>query len=99
MQMPSYQALKNSTQVPVRYWLVEALGASKNPKAFNDLVLFLDDPSLNVRTRACQVLGQGSDRRAVPILIEQLNRSDEWYFQWYAYNAMKALGWNQAKSD
>ena len=99
MQIPEYDSLKKSTQVPVRYWLVEALGTSKNPNAFNDLSLFLDDPSLNVRTRACQVLGLSKDQRAVPILVERLNRSDEWYFQWYAYKAMKVLGWNQAKSD
>ena len=99
MGTPEYQKLKKSNRVPVRYWLVEALSAGKQEKAFTELVEFLDDASLNVRTRACQVLGQRRDPRAIPELRKRLNRSDEWYFQWYAYKAMRALGWNQYPSD
>ena len=99
MRLPAYQALKTSARVPVRYWLVEALSTSVHPQAFGEMIFFLTDPSLNVRTRACQVLGLRRDRRAIPELIKRLNQSDEWYFQWYAYRALKAVGWNQTVLD
>jgi hypothetical protein len=99
MRLQAYRGLKASTRVPVRYWLVGALSVSKHPEAFEDLMFFLEDPSLNVRTRACQALGRRGERQAVPVLIKRMNRSDEWYFQWYAYKALKALGWNQTASD
>ena len=99
MRTPEYAGLKKSDRVPLRYWLVEALAASRQDEAFTEIVEFLDDSSLNVRTRACQVLGQRRDPRAIPELVRRLSRSDEWYFQWYAYKAMKALGWNQDPSN
>jgi hypothetical protein len=99
MRVQAYEGLKTSTRIPVRYWLVETLSTSKHPEAFEELMFFLEDPSLNVRTRACQALGRRGERQAIPVLMKQMNRSDEWYLQWYAYNALKALGWNQTASD
>jgi len=96
--LPSYEALKTSSNTAVRYWLVETLVASKQKDTARELIGFLNDPSINVRTRACEILAQRNVRSAVETLLMRLTASDNWYFQWYAYKALKALGWKQSQS-
>jgi hypothetical protein len=43
-------------------------------------------------------LGLKGDSRAISDIPRWLERSDHWYSQWYAYRALKALGWKQSKS-
>ena len=94
-----YPKLKNSEHIPVRYWLVDALTVSEHPQVNDELTDFLDDPSLNVRCRACVVLGERGSPKMIDKLLDLLNTTKEWYFQLYLYNALKALGWNQPVSE
>jgi len=91
-------ALAESPHVAERYWLARALGASPDPRAGALLLRLLEDPSLNVRTMALESLGQRRERAAIGPILGFVKRSPEWYEQMYAYQALKALGWNQATS-
>ena len=98
-RMAVYPTLKKSVHIPVRYWLVDALAVSRLPQVGDELTDFLDDPSLNVSSRACAVLGQRGDPKVIEKLLHLVNESKEWYLQFYSYNALKALGWNQTVSE
>jgi len=74
------------------------LGVSGQSETFKDLLSFLDDPHPNVVSMAFYALGQRGDRRAVNEIIKRVETSDDWYNQWYAYKALRRLGWKQAKS-
>ena len=81
-----------------RYWLARALGTSPNPEASAHLLRLLDDPQLNVQTMALEGLAQRRDRFAANQILRRLKNSQDWYFQMYAYRALRALGWNQTVS-
>ena len=81
-----------------RYWLARALGTSPNPEAPAHLLRLLDDPQLNVQTMALEGLAQRRDRFAANQILRRLKNSQDWYFQMYAYRALRALGWNQTVS-
>ena len=98
-RMDVYPTLKKSKHIPVRYWLVDALVVSRLPQVDDELTDFLDDPSLNVSSRACAVLGQRGDPKVIEKLLQLVYVSKEWYLQLYSYNALKALGWNQTVSE
>jgi hypothetical protein len=91
-------ALAASPHVPERYWLARALATSRDPRAQALLLRLLEDPALNVRTMALESLGQRRERAAIGPILEVLKRSREWYEQMYAYQALRALGWYQARS-
>jgi HEAT repeat protein len=78
-----------------RYWLARALATSPNPQATEDLIRMVADPHVNVRSMALQALAQRRDARAVQPILNLLKTSDEWYDQLYAYQALKALRWDQ----
>jgi HEAT repeat protein len=59
------------------------------------LLRLLDDPQLNVQTMALEGLAQRRDRFAANQILRRLKNSQDWYFQIYAYRALRALGWNQ----
>ena len=90
--------LQQSPEVPERYWLARALAAAHDSSAAGRLQRLLDDPSINVRTMALESLGQRRDRAAIPAILSFLKQSRTWYDQMYAYQALRALGWNQAQS-
>jgi hypothetical protein len=94
---PGYGRLLNSPYPQERYWLAHALGASPNPRAFNDLIRLLNDPQINVRTKALEGLAQRRDPRAVSPILRLLKASHEWYDQLYAYQALRTLRWNQTR--
>jgi len=81
-----------------RYWLTRALAISPSPAASADLALLLDDPHINVRTQAVEAIAQRRNRGAVREILKRLQTSQDWYFQLYAYRALRALGWNQTAS-
>jgi hypothetical protein len=93
-----YPGLLTSPHVAVRYWLARALAVSRRPETYRDLLAFLDDPHPNVVSMAFYALGQSGDRRAVSEILTRIQTSDHWYNQWYAYKALRALGWKQKKS-
>ncbi|MDO8941923.1 MAG: HEAT repeat domain-containing protein [Desulfobacterales bacterium] len=95
---PAYTAMLRSPHPQERYWLARALATSPSPAASADLVLLLDDPHINVRTQAVEALAQRWDRGAVREILKRLQTSQDWYFQLYAYRALRTLGWNQTVS-
>jgi hypothetical protein len=98
-QYPAYDALGRSPLLAERYWFVRSLAFSRGLKSQADLLRFLDDPELNVRTMAMYALGQRGIRTAVPELLKHLKSSRIWYDQLYAYQALRKLGWKQATLD
>jgi hypothetical protein len=92
-----YQHLLASPHTAVRYWLVRGLGVSRRPETYRDLLAFLDDSHPNVVSMAFYGLGQRGDWRAVSEILTRIKTSDHWYNQWYAYKALRALGWKQKK--
>ena len=94
----AYRGLLQSPYIPERCRLVTALVNSRRPETFQDLINFLDDPSPNVSCTAFYVLGLRGDKRAVYEILKRIKTSDHWYKQWYAYRALKELGWRQTGS-
>ena len=95
---PAYAAMLRSPHPQERYWLARALATSPSPAASADVALLLDDPHINVRTQAVEALAQRRDRGAVREILKRLQTSQDWYFQLYAYRALRTLGWNQTVS-
>jgi hypothetical protein len=94
----TYQKMRMSSHVPERYLLARALKVSREPEAYDALIAFLDDPSPNVVSMAFYALGKKGDRRAIREIKTRLEASDNWYNQWYAYKALRSLGWKQTRS-
>lgn len=95
---PAYAGMLGSPHPQERYWLARALAFSPSPAASADLTLLLDDPHINVRTQAVEAIAQRRDRGAVREILKRLQPSQDWYFQLYAYRALRELGWNQTVS-
>lgn len=100
-EISNFQAYRKMLVGPYtleRYWLAKALGASRHPKAYQDLLALLDDSHPNVVTMAYYSLGQRGDTRAITEILRRIKRSDHWYKQWYAYRALRRLGWKQSRN-
>lgn len=95
----SYQRLLTSPHIPERYWLAKALSVSRSHETYEDLLHLLDDPSPSVACMAFQTLGRRGDRDAAAEILKRIETSDHWYPQWYAYRALKAMGWKQTGSE
>jgi len=93
-----YPRLLASPHIAERYWLVRGLGVSRRPETYRDLLAFLDDPHPNVVSMAFHGLGRRGDSRGVSEILTRIKTSDHWYNQWYAYKALRGLGWKQRKS-
>ncbi len=93
-----YPKLLASPHIAERYWLARALAVSRRPETYRDLLAFLDDPHPNVVSMAFYGIGQRGDIRGVSEILTRIKTSDHWYNQWYAYKALRALGWKQRKS-
>jgi len=91
----AYRSIIKSTRIPVRYWLARSLGVSRNPETYDDLVGLLDDPHPNVVSMAFYALGKRGDKRAISVILKGIESSHHWYNQWYAYKALRSLGWKQ----
>jgi len=96
---PPYPRLLKSPHIAERYWLARALAVSRRPETYRDLLTFLDDSHPNVVSMAFYGLGQRGDSRGVSEILTRIQTSDHWYNQWYAYKALRALGWKQRKSN
>jgi hypothetical protein len=98
-QFKSYPALLRSTHIAERYWLVKTLGNSRSQATYNDLLHFLNDPHPNVVTMALYAIGKRGDRDMTDDIMQIITTSDNWYIQWYAYKALRSIGWRQTKSN
>lgn len=95
---PQYSQLLASPHLPERYWLARALGASRIPATYNDLLGLLQDPHPNVVCQTFYGLGQRGNRKAVPVILKKIATQDNWYSQRYGYAALRKLGWLQPES-
>ena len=95
---PGYEMMLSSHRIPEQYWLARAFGVSRRPDTYGDLLTLLDDPQPTVVCKAFEALGRRGDRRAIPEIVRRFKGSDHWYKQLYAYNALRTLGWKQARS-
>lgn len=95
----TYEKMLKSPHIPVRYWLARALGVSRQYKTYKDLFTLLDDPHPNVVCQAFYALGKRGDTKVIKKIINRIETSDHWYKQWYAYKALRALGWKQKRSN
>jgi Ca2+/Na+ antiporter len=98
-QFKSYPAMLKSTHIAERYWLVKTLGNSRNPATHKDLLHFLNDPHPNVATMALHALGKRGNRDMTEEIMQIITTTDNWYIQWYAYKALRSIGWRQIKSN
>jgi HEAT repeats len=94
----AYPRLIKSRHVVERYWLVRTLGSSRRTSTYRDLLSFLDDPNPGVVSMAFYALGQRKDSRAAAEILKRIETSGDWYNQWYAYRALRNLGWKQSRS-
>jgi hypothetical protein len=93
-----YRSLLKKGSIAERYWLAHALGVSRNKASYDDLLSLAADDHPNVVCQADYALGLRGNRRAIPVLVRQLEHSRHWYTQWYGYRALKTLGWRQKPS-
>jgi hypothetical protein len=89
----------SSHQIAERYWLAKALAKSRNKDTYAVALNLLNDTNVNVKSMAYLALAQRGDRRAVEEILRKIKISDDWYSQFYAYRALRALGWIQNRSD
>ena len=91
----AYRGMLRSPRIPVRYWLVRTLGVSGKPETYDDLLGFLDDPHPTVVSMAFYALGKRGEKSAVDVILKRIESSHHWYNQWYAYKALRSLGWKK----
>ncbi|MGD9206806.1 MAG: HEAT repeat domain-containing protein [Desulfobacterales bacterium] len=94
----SYPDLLASAHIAERYWLAKTLGNSENRATYDALINFLKDPSPNVVTMALYAIGKRGNRDVVDKILQLIETTDSWYIQWYAYKALRSIGWRQSKS-
>ena len=95
---PQYRRLLSSPHVVERYWLARALGYSRDGESFKELLALIRDPHPNVACQAYYALGRRGRVEAIQPIRERMLQSDHWYTQWYAYRALRRLGWHQTPS-
>lgn len=96
-QFQAYPHLLTSPHITERYWLVRTLANSRNPATYKDILSFLNDTHPNVLSMAFYALGKRGNKKAINKIIPIIETSNDWYSQWYAYRALRALGWKQTK--
>jgi hypothetical protein len=96
-QFHDYPELLKSSCIAERYWFVRTLARSRKPETYRDLLGFLNDTHPNVVSMALYGLGERGNKEAIGAIMQVIKTSDDWYNQWYAYKALRALGWRQTK--
>ena len=87
-----------SPHIPERYWLAKAMGKSRKPETYSELLALLNDPNQNVVCMAFYALGERKDQAAAEEIIKRIETSGDWYSQQYAYRTLRRLGWKQTGS-
>ena len=96
-QFHTYPELLKSDSIAERYWFVRTLANSRKPGTYRDLLGFLNDTHPNVASMALYGLGRRGNKEAIGRIMQVIETTDDWYLQWYAYKAMRVLGWRQTK--
>ncbi len=94
-----YQRDTESLCLPERYWLAHALGYTRDKTVQAEIMKLLDDPVLNVACMAFYSLGLRRDKTVIPEILNRIEAGRHWYSQWYAYRALRQLGWTQTDSN
>lgn len=81
-----------------RMRLARLLGGGRHNEDLDVLMTMLSDPHPNVICMTLQALGRRGGGHTIPAIKKTLQISDHWYVQWYAYRALKSLGWVQTPS-
>jgi len=92
----AFPTLKESPSPAVRYWFARCLEKSPSSEAASLLLRLMEDSQVTVATTAMEVLARRKDRAAIPAILDKLAGSRHWYVQWYAYRALRRLGWSQS---
>jgi hypothetical protein len=98
-QYNGYRKLLTSPLVVERYWLARALAVSRTDRTYRDLLGLLSDTHPNVVCQALYALGRRGRKDAVRGVMTLVRACDHWYVQWYAYRALRSLGWRQTPSN
>lgn len=88
-----YAALATSPNVAERYWLAKALRHSQSQTSWPVHLALLEDPQINVAYNAYASLGFRGDPRGIAEIRRRLPAEPRWYVQFYAYRALRRLGW------
>jgi HEAT repeats len=96
---PGYRRLLTSPLVVERYWLARAMAKSRAYETYTRLLPLIHDPHPNVICQAFYALGALGRRTAIDPIKHRLVELDHWYAQWYAYRALRTLGWQQTQSN
>lgn len=92
---PESETIALHGTIPERYWLAKALALSRKPNSRNTLLRLLEDNHFNVVCMALYSMGKQGRTADIPIILRKIKTSDNWYVQWYAYKALRNLGWYQ----
>jgi HEAT repeats len=80
-----------------RMRLARLLGAGRHAEDVTLLAGMLSDPHPNVVCMALQALARRGNEASITAIMQTLETSNHWYVQWYAYRALKSLGWHQTR--
>ncbi|MFP4308919.1 MAG: HEAT repeat domain-containing protein [Desulfococcaceae bacterium] len=91
----NFESLAASPRAAERFWLAKALRHSRSRISWPVHLALLEDPQINVAYNAFWSLGFRRDSRGVPEILRRIDEDPRWYVQWYAYRALRRLGWRQ----
>jgi hypothetical protein len=97
-QFKGYARIVAHSQVAERYWLAKTLANSRQAETNKVILTLMSDSNANVVSMAYWALAQRKDTRFIEKILQQIQASDDWYSQLYAYRALRSLGWNQSQS-
>jgi hypothetical protein len=101
IEIDQYKGNFNDTdfqRIPEKYWFAKALSTSKSENTYNLLLSYLNDPNPNVVCMALYSLGKRDQTNAIGMIVSMIKSEKNWYIQWYAYKALKRMGWTQSRS-
>ena len=98
LKLDDLPALSRSSEVPIRIKTAQALAHSTSNEAGEVLREMMMDSQVNVSCMAIWALGSRRDRAYIETLRDFLLNQADWYRQWYAYQALRKLGWRQQPS-
>jgi len=88
---------RHSAHVQERYWYARSLANNNSTETHDEMLKLLNDPNPNVVCMALYSLGHSTHKNATSVILSRYESFNHWYIQWYAYKALKRLGWKQQK--
>lgn len=94
-KMSVYLDLIQSPDIAVRYKMARSLGFHQHRQSREGVEHLLKDSNPNVRCMALQSLGRLGHSDDIQLILKTIRESNHWYVQYYAYKALRRLGWVQ----